>query len=105
MIFRYEEIKEYVTADFERFHKLNFDEDQMYPAVLDEYQHAKNFSRTENICIHVILALNYAKHKWDCTYIIDNLKMLKSDEIENELKTDLGNEYINFYKDVSGFLP
>lgn len=74
------------------------------PAVLDEYKHAKDFSRTENICIHVILALNYAKQEWNCANIIDNLKMLMSNAVEDELKTDLGNEYINFNKDYSAII-
>ena len=104
MIFRYEELKEYVTEDFERFYNMNFDEKQIYPAVLDEYQHAKDFNRIENICIHVALALIYIKQEWNCEDIIDKLKMLMSDEAEAELKIDLGNEYTNFNKDNSAII-
>ena len=99
MIFGYEEIKECVTEDFTRFLNMNFNEKQIFPAVLDEYEHGEDFSRTENICIHIVLALNYAEQKWNCTYIIEKIKMLMSDGSEDELKIDLGNEYISFYKD------
>lgn len=38
MIFEYDELKEYVGEDFERFNKTGFDEDQIFPAVLNEYE-------------------------------------------------------------------
>lgn len=104
MIFGYEELKGYVIEDFERFYNMNFDEKQIYPAVLDEYEYAKNFSRVENICIHVVLALTYVKNDWNCKRIVDKLKMLMSDEAEDELKIDLGNEYTNFNKDYSAIM-
>lgn len=101
MIFGYEEIKESVTEDFVRFFEWNFNEKQIYPAVLDEYEHGEDFCRVENICIHVVLALNYAKQEWNCTYIIDKLKMLMNEEAKAELRIDLGKEYISFCKDYS----
>ena len=99
MIFGYEELKESVTEDFIRFLKMNFNEKQMFPAVLNEYEHGKDFSRVENICIHVALALNYARQEWNDTCIIDKLKVLVNDEAEAELKIDLGKEYESFHKD------
>lgn len=99
MIFGYEEIKECVTEDFIRFKKMNYNEKQIFPAILNEYEHGEDFSRVENICIHVVVALNYAGQEWNYTYIIDKLKMLMDDEAEDDLKIALGSEYINFYKD------
>ena len=104
MIFGYEEIKECVTEDFMRFFEMNFNEKQIFPAVLNEYEHGEDFSRVENICIHVVLALNYAEQEWNCTYIIDKLKMLINEEAKAELKIDLGKEYISFYKDYSAIM-
>ena len=101
MIFGYNEIKGYVTEDFERFYKMNFNERQMFPAVLDEYQFHDDFTMVENICIHVVLALNYIRQEWNCADIIKKLKLLMNDETENELKLDLGNEYSDFYADYS----
>ena len=44
MIFGYEEIKECVTEDFIRFFKMNFNEKQIFPAVLNEYEHGEDFA-------------------------------------------------------------
>ena len=41
MIFQYEELKKCVEEDFERFYKMGFNENQIFPAVLDEYEHGK----------------------------------------------------------------
>lgn len=51
--------------------------------------------------MHVNLALNYVEQEWNCADIIDKLKLLMSDEAENELKIDLGNEYTNFCIDYN----
>lgn len=104
MIFGYEEIKECVTEDFMRFFEMNFNEKQIFPAVLNEYEHGNDFSRVENICIYVVLALNYAEQEWNCTFIIDKLEMLMNEEAKAELKIDLGKEYISFYKDYSAII-
>ena len=39
MIFGYDELKKYVNEDFEGFYKMGFDEEQILPAVLNEYEH------------------------------------------------------------------
>ena len=49
MVFTYEELKEYVREDFERFYEMGFQEEQIFSAVLDEYKHGKDFCFTENI--------------------------------------------------------
>lgn len=53
MIFEYEELKEYVEEDFERLYKMGFNENQIFPAVLNEYEYGEDFGFVENICIHV----------------------------------------------------
>lgn len=61
MIFEYDELKESVTEDFDRFYQMGFSETQILPAVLNEYQHGEDFCPAEHICIHIFLALNYRK--------------------------------------------
>ena len=99
MIFKYDELKEYVSEDFKRFQKMNYNEKQIYPAILEEYKHGEDFSEAENICIHVILAMVYAAQRWDYSIIISKLKLLWKDETENQLEKELGDEYIRFYAD------
>ena len=53
MIFSYEELKDYVREDFERFYQMGFDERQIIPAVVNEYAHGAGFCRTEYACILV----------------------------------------------------
>lgn len=43
MIFEYEELKESVKEDFERFYKMGFNEKQIFPAVLNEYRYGEDF--------------------------------------------------------------
>lgn len=63
MIFEYDELKECVTKDFERFYDMGFDEKQIFPAVLNEYEHGEDYCQLENICVHIFLALNYLETK------------------------------------------
>ena len=101
MIFEYEELKESVEEDFERFYKMGFNEKQIFPAVLNEYEHGEDFSFVENICIHVFLSLAYAEKNLNCNQIIDRLNQLMNEEEENELKIELGNEYTKFITDLN----
>ena len=63
MIFEYEELKECVKEDFERFYEMGFNEKQILPAVLNEYEHGEDFCLVEDICIHVLLGLKYSEKK------------------------------------------
>ncbi len=101
MIFEYEELKECVEEDFERFYKMGFNENQICPAVLNEYEHGEDFCFVENVCIHVFLILLYTEKNMNCNQIIDRLNQLMNDEEENELKVELGNEYSKFITDLS----
>lgn len=100
MIFEYDELKECVEEDFERFYKMGFDEKQIFPAVLNEYEHGEDFCQVENICIHIFLALDYAEKKLNCEEIVEKLKQLMIGEVENEVRNELGNEYIKYIADL-----
>lgn len=101
MIFEYEELKECVEEDFERFYKMDFNENQIFPAVLNEYEHGEGFGLVENICIHLFLILFYKEKNLNCKQIIDRLNQLMSEEEEKEIKVELGNEYSKFIADLS----
>ena len=59
MIFEYDELKECVTEDFERFYDMGFNAKQIFPAILKEYEHGEDYCQLENICVHIFIALNY----------------------------------------------
>lgn len=99
MIFKYEELKECVGEDFVRFYKMGFNEEQIFPAVLNEYEHGEDFCLAENICIHVCLALFYAEKNLNSNVIIEKLNQLMTKEVESEIKVELGNEYLKFVTD------
>ena len=93
-------MKECVEEDFERCDKMGFNENQIFPAVLNEYEYGEDFSFVEKVCIHVFLSLAYAE-KMNCNQIIDRLNQLMNEEEKNELKVELGNEYSKFLTDLS----
>lgn len=101
MIFEYEELKEYIKEDFEQFYKMGFNEEQILPAVLNEYEHGEDFCLVENICIHLFLVLIYAERNWDCHAIIEELNQLMNGEVENEIKIELGEDYTKFITDFN----
>lgn len=100
MIFEYEELKEYVRGDFERFIRRGFDEKYIFPAVLNEYQYAKDFCLVENICIDVFLALIYIENNLDCKEIIESLDTLMSAEETDKIKDEMGTEYSKLCTDM-----
>ena len=101
MIFEYEELKECVKEDFERFYKMGFNENQIFLAVLNEYEHGEDFGFVESVCIHVFLILAYTEKNMNCNQLIDRLDQLMNEEEENELKVELGNEHSKFISDLS----
>lgn len=101
MIFEYEELKECVEEDFERFYKMGFNENQVFPAVLNEYEHGEDFGFVENVCIHIFLSLAYAEKNLNCNQIFDRLNQLMNEEEEKGLMVELGNEYTKFITDLS----
>ena len=99
MIFEYDELKECVTEDFERFYNLGFNEKQIYPAVLNEYEHGKDFCPLECICIHVFLILNYKKCDMPYDFLEEKLSMLLGDAGLN-IEDELGDQYQQFLDDL-----
>lgn len=100
MIFEYEELKECVKEDFERFYKMGLNEKQIFPAVLNEYKYGEDFGFVENICIHMFLVLIYTEKNWDYNEIIEELNQLMNRAVENEIKVELGNEYTKYIADL-----
>lgn len=92
MTFRYDELKEYVREDFERFCNMGFTEKQILPAVLTEYAHGQDFSATENICIHIFLVSNYREKGFMAEPIISKIKQLLSEKSYSGILSELGAE-------------
>lgn len=101
MFCEYDELKEYVREDFERFYEMGFNEKQIFPAVLNEYEHGEDFCHLENICIHIFVALNYAEKEMNYDEIVKKLEILMDKEMKNKIKEDLGNEYTKFIADIT----
>ena len=101
MIFEYDLLKEAVTEDFERFYQIGFSETQIFPAVLAEFKHGKDFCLTENICIHMVLALNYAKNGLDLNAIMDELHHFITEDAEQEVWATLGNDAEKYAADLA----
>ena len=76
MIFDYNELKENVEEDFNRFFRVDFDDKQIYSAVLNEYKYGDDFSFAENICIHFDLALIYKSKNLKDDFIMEDLNNL-----------------------------
>lgn len=101
MLFGYEELKEYVKEDFERFYEMGFNEKQILSAVLNEYEHGEDFCLVEDICIHVLLGLKYSEKRRNNSKIIEEINQLIHKETENEIKIELGDEYPKFITDLN----
>lgn len=101
MIFEYDELKESVTEDYERFYQMGFSETQIFPAVLNEYKYGEHFCLAENVCIHIFLALNYAKNRLNFKIITKELNLLITEESEQEVRASLGDESIKYVADYA----
>ena len=104
MIFTYNELKEYVSEDFERLYKMGFDEQQIFPAVLNEYIYGEDFCQTENICIHILLGVSYAKKGLSMSVIRGKLEQLMSKDAVKEIRVELGREYTEFISDLDSIM-
>lgn len=80
---------------------MGFDKEQIFYAVLDEYEHGEDFCQVENICIHIFLILSYFEKKLDFNKIIEKLDLLITKEAENEIKYELENEYTKYIADFN----
>lgn len=104
MIFEYDELKECVAEDFERFCKMGFNEKQILSAVMNEYEHGEDFCETEKNCIYIFIAQIYAEKEWKYDEIIEKLEASLKSEETNKIKADLGNEYKKFCTDFNALI-
>ncbi len=100
MFFEYDELKECVTDDFERFYQMGFNEEQIFPAILNEYEHGEGFDQVENVCIHIFILLKYIERELNYDMIVERIKLLLSVETHNEIRVELKNEYTKFSVDL-----
>lgn len=100
MIFEYDELKECVTEDFERFYDMGFNEKQIFPAILNEYEHGEDYCQLENICVHIFAALNYLEKGMKFDDIVERLDTLIKNEMKEDIKKELGNQYTKFVADI-----
>ena len=100
MIFEYDELKECVTEDFERFYDMGFNAKQIFPAILNEYEHGEDYCQLENICVHIFIALNYLERGIKFDDIVEKLDALMENEMEEDIKDELGNQYTKFIADI-----
>lgn len=100
MIFEYDELKECVTEDFERFYDMGFNEKQIFPAILDEYEHGVDYCQLENICVHIFIVLNYFEKGMKFDDIIERLDVLMENVTEKDIKEELGTPYAKFVEDI-----
>ena len=100
MIFEYDELKECVTEDFEGFYDMRFNEKQIFPAILNEYEHGEDYCQLENICVHIFIALNYLEKGMKFDDIVERLDALIENEMEEDIKKELGNQYTKFVADI-----
>lgn len=78
---------------------MGFSETQILPAVLDEYRHGEDFCLTENVCIHLFLALNYAQNGLNFSAIAEELHHFITEEAKQEIRAALGDETIKYAAD------
>lgn len=101
MIYRYDELKQYIQEDFNVFYnQMKFNEKQIYPAILDEYIHGSDPSGVKNLCIHIFVIINYIDKNMDIKGIYVELKGML-DRIDSEvLRQELDEEYESFLDDM-----
>ena len=100
MILQYDELKDAIKEDFERFYQWGFNEKQIYPAVLNEYKYGVDFSQIENICIHIFLIMSYKERKMNYYFILIEIERLILFVGHDKIKTDLEKEYDKFINDL-----
>lgn len=102
MIFGYEELKEYVNEDFNRFfNRRKFTSSQVIPAILDEYEDAKDYSETEECVIYVDIALNFIMENISLGELAEKLNLLFSEENLQNYKNDIKNDFILMENDIN----
>lgn len=54
----------------------------------------------ENICVHIFTALNYLEKRLKFDDIVERLDALMENEIDEDIKEELGNLYTKFVADI-----
>ena len=101
MRFQYDELRDGIEEDFERFSKWGFNEKEIFFAVLDEYKYGEDFSLVENICINIFLILLYKKNRMNYDFILIELNELIRSVGQDAIKNDLGKEFDEFIFDYN----
>ena len=101
MIYEYDELKEYIQEDFDRFYKFEFNEKQILPATLDVYRYSKHFTQVEIICIHIFLICLYMQNAMKPKIVVKELKKLMHTQDQQAIKAELGDDYEKFLKDYN----
>lgn len=104
MVVRYDELKEAVGEDFERFSQWGFNEEQIFPAILNEYKYGEGFSQIENICVHIFIILNYKSKMMNYDFILTELKKIILAVGQGEVKSDLGVDFSKFISDYDDLM-
>lgn len=101
MLYRYDELKQYIKEDFDVFYnQMKFDEKQIYPAILDEYIHGKDPSGVKNICIRIFIIMNYIDKNMNAESIYIELKRILDRMDLKVLQQELSEEYESFLDDI-----
>lgn len=104
MIFRYNELKEFVQEDFDRFYQMGFDAAQIAPAVLNEYEYGEDFCWLEHVCIYIFLGLNYKKRNLACPAVTEALKHLLTCGSPREAQDSLGDAHTTYLSELEEVL-
>jgi len=101
MIFKYDELKEYIGEDFVTFHdEMKFTIEQTIPAILNEYENAADFSLLEECSIYVFISLILIEQNLNTDTLREKIIKLLNEENMKVYKEQLGDEYSKFVEDV-----
>ncbi|MCM1158569.1 MAG: hypothetical protein NC300_06945 [Bacteroidales bacterium] len=102
MVFKYQELKQYIKEDFDEFYKrFKFNDKQIYLAILDEYIYGGDPSGVKYICIYVFIIINYMSENMNVEKIYAELKQ-RIDRVGIEVvRQELNEEYKFFLEDMN----
>ncbi len=102
MIHQYNELKQYIKEDFDMFYKqMKFNDEEIYPAILDEYIHGGDLSGVKYICIHVFIIMNYMSENMNAEKIYAELKQRIERVGIEVVRQELNDEYKFFLEDMN----
>lgn len=102
MRFGYEELKEYIKEDFDEFYSdWHFTKSQVVPAILNEYEHGKEYCKTEECVIYIAIALNFIKGNISLEELLGTFNLLFSDENLYKYRNEISNEFALMENDIN----